>query len=150
MVLEVFKTRLRAGVKGDRLSDGKGSSTTMMTSMMSLNSCFNCNILWDFLSFWLHGFHSQFSYSNFNNLQILFWENPEPRNHSYPVECIEGSGCSLQRGLSFQQVCLTLPLFLGHFSLNGCHLIKEEKHTNQLSSQISLLKNASCLRDTVQ
>lgn len=58
-----------------------------------------------------------------------FGEPHEPSNHLYPVESIECSCRSHQRRLSLEQVGLTLLLFLGHFSLNVCHLIREGKHT---------------------
>lgn len=53
-------------------------------------------------------------------------ESHEPGNHLYPVECVECSCCGHERRFSLEYVHLTLSLFLGHFSLNGCHLIREE------------------------
>ena len=87
-------------------------------------------------TFWSHGLYSQFSYSNSKHSRYYFQESPN--NCLYPVECIECSCRGHQRRLGLEQVGLTLLLFLGHLGLDGCHLIREEKHINPQTPAITL------------
>lgn len=74
-------------------------------------------------------------------------ESHEPGNHLYPVECVECSCCGHERRFSLEYVHLTLSLFLGHFSLNGCHLIREESTQTLVTLDIAA---EQCLRLAAQ
>ena len=124
-----------------RTDSWMGKEVTLL--VMTSNACSYFNILFYGTQVLLKKLFgcTEFTLSSVNQTLRIFKyyveESREPGNHLYPVECVECSCCGHERRFSLQYVHLTLSLFLGHFGLNGCHLIREES-TQTLVTFVSI------------